>query len=157
VLEAFGNGGFAVINHSKAAQGGPADRKIQIRPFGPFDGRHYCAADWHTILIADIEGGDRSFTEQQAEAIIGDIRVAFTLDGSPLEIRQTAVKRFLNGQLFGLEAAYYSQWGRVMAPADLGVGQHTLGVRMTDASGSQTFFENTINFFVDAEGTGACQ
>ena len=156
VLEAFGNGGLAVINPSKSAQGGPADRQIQIRPFGFFDGRHYCVLDWHTILIADIEGGDSSFRQQEAEAAIADLSVHFTLDGAPLETTQTPVKRFLNSQLFGLDVAFYSQWGRVMKPSDLPVGEHTLSVRMTNGSGSQTFFENTIKFFIDAEGTGAC-
>jgi hypothetical protein len=159
VLEAFGNGGWAVINHSRVARArrGPADRQIQIRPFDFFDGRHYCALDWHTIVIADIEGGDRPFSRQQAEALIADVRVQFTLDGTPLQISQTSVKRFLNPQLFGLQSAFYSQWGRVMESSDLAVGQHTLSVRMTNAAGSQIFFDNTINFFIDAEGTGACR
>lgn len=157
VLNAFGNGGWAVINHSDIARRGVVDRQIQIRPFDFFDGRHYCAPDWHTIVIADIEGGDRPFTRQQAEALIADVRVQFTLDGSPLQITQTAVKRFLNPNLFGLEAAFYSQWGRVMRPSDLSVGEHTLNVRMTNASGNQVYFENTINFFMDAEGTGSCR
>jgi hypothetical protein len=157
VLNAFGNGGWAVINHSDVARRGVVDQQIQIRPFDFFDGRHYCALDWHTIVIADIEGGDRPFTRQQAEALIADVDVQFTLDGTPLQITQTTVKRFLNPQLFGLEAAFYSQWGRVMRPSDLSVGEHTLNVRMTNASGSQVYFENTINFFIDAEGTGACR
>jgi hypothetical protein len=157
VLNAFGNGGWAVINHSDVARRGVVDQQIQIRPFDFFDGRHYCALDWHTIVIADIEGGDRPFTRQQAEALIADVRVQFTLDGAPLRITQTAVKRFLNPQLFGLQAAFYSQWGRVMRPSDLDVGEHTLNVRMTNASGSQVYFENTINFFIDAEGTGTCR
>ena len=44
-----------------------------------------------------------------------------------------------------------------MQPSDLAVGQHTLSVRMTNAAGSQIYFENTINFFIDAEGTGTCR
>ncbi|SRR6266487_1711335 len=157
VLNAFGNGGWAVINHSDVARRGVVDKQIQIRPFDFFDGRHYCAPDWHTIAIADIEGGDRPFTRQQAEALIADLAVQFTLDGAPLAISQTAVKRFLNPQLFALQAAFYSQWGRVMQPSDLAVGEHALSVRMTNASGSQIYFENTINFFMDAEGTGVCR
>jgi hypothetical protein len=113
--------------------------------------------DWHTIVIADIEGGDRPYTRSQAEAAITDVRVQFTLDGAPLQITQTAVTRFLNVQLFGLQVAFYCQWGRIMQPSDLAVGQHTLSVRMTNAAGSQIYFENTINFFIDAEGTGTCR
>jgi hypothetical protein len=157
VLNAFGNGGWAVINHSKIARRGEVDKQIQIRPFDFFAGRHYCALDWHTIVIADIEGGDKPFTQKQAAALIADVAVQFRLDGAPLEITQTPVKRFLDPQLFGLEAAFYSQWGRVMQPSDLAVGEHTLSVLMTNASGSEFYFANTINFFIDAEGTGACR
>jgi hypothetical protein len=157
VLNAFGSGGWAVINHSDVARRGDVDLRIHIRPFDFFNDRHYCALDWHTIVIAFIEGGDKPFTRQQAAARIADIAVQFELDGSPLGISQTAVKRFLNPQLFELESAFYSQWGRVMAPSDLAVGKHTLSVLATNASGSQIIFQNTINFFIDAEGTGACR
>jgi hypothetical protein len=156
VLEAFGNGGWAVINHSRVARTrrGPASTQIHIRPFDFFDGQHYCELDWHTIVVAMIEGGDRPFPRQQAAALIGDISVRFNLDGAPLGISQTAVKRFLNPQRFGLEAAFYSQWGRVMQPSDLAVGQHELSIVASNSTGD--FFQNTINFFIDAEGTGAC-
>jgi hypothetical protein len=157
VLNAFENGGWAVILHSHVANGAPADAdiKVAIRPFAfsVFDGRHYCALDWHTIVIADIEGGDASFKYAQAAVVIADIRVQLTLDGSPLPITQTPVKRMLNPQRFGLQVAYYSQWGRVMAPSDLALGGHTVSVFLTSPSGS---FVDGITFFIDAGGTGAC-
>jgi hypothetical protein len=158
VLDAFGNGGWAIRLHSQVANGAPADadHKVGIRPFDFFNRLHYCALDWHTILIADIEGGDASFTQAQATAAIADIAVQFTLDGSPLPITQTPVKSFLNPQGFGFQVAYYSQWGRVMAPSDLALGGHSLSVLMTNAAGSQIIFANKITFFIDAGGTGAC-
>src|SRR5689334_15229963 len=96
VLNAFGNGGWAVLNHSPAAVGSPAQGlpgPVAIRPFSgtPFDGAHYCALDWHTILIADFEDGPY----RAAAAIIADQRVSFTLDGAALATTQTPVKRFL--------------------------------------------------------------
>jgi hypothetical protein len=157
VLNAFGNGGWAVINHSDVARRGRVDQQIQIRPFDFFDGRHYCALDWHTIVFADIEGGDKPFPRQQAAALIADVDVQFKLDDAPLAVSQTAVKRFLNPQRFGLESAFYSQWGRVMQPSDLAASEHELSIRVTNASGSEVFFENTINFFIDTEGQGACR
>jgi hypothetical protein len=72
VLNAFGNGGWAVINHSDVARRGRVDQQMQIRPFDFFDGRHYCALYWHTIVFADIEGGDRPFRpgrERPGEAL----------------------------------------------------------------------------------------
>src|SRR5215470_18026089 len=89
VLHAFGGGGQAVLLHSKIAQGAPADvlgSHGSIRPFAgsPWDGAHFCAEDWHVIVIADIEGGDASFTHADAEAIMNELNVSLTLDGTPL-------------------------------------------------------------------------
>jgi hypothetical protein len=159
VLEAFGNGGWAVLNHSKtgyspgaAAQGRPG--QVAIRPFGgsPFDGARYCASDWHTILLADIEFGPR----RDAAAFIDDQRYTFTLDGVVQATSRTAIKRFLNPALFGIDDdLYYAQWGRVVAPSELAPGVHTLDVVGTTAAGDPLFADG-ITFYVDAAGTGAC-
>ena len=151
VLQAFGGGGLAVRLHQEAAGGGPGDPldRVAIRPFGPWDNRHFCALDWHTILIADIEGGDQGFTERDAKNIIDQMIVTFTLDGERLQVDRTAVKRFASPERFDLEVAYWAQWGRVMAPDELAVGQHTLSVVAGD-------FQGDITFFIDAAGTGVC-
>jgi len=99
VLHAFGGGGQAVLLHSKTAHGAPADvlgSYGSIRPFAgsPWDGAHFCAEDWHVILIADIEGGDASFKHEDAERIMTGLEVSFTLDGNPLPTTRTAIKRF---------------------------------------------------------------
>jgi hypothetical protein len=159
VFEAFGNGGRAVLQHSKTAEGAPADffgSHGAIRPFAgsPWDGAHFCSDDWHVILIADIEGGDASFKQQAAADIIDGLTISFTLDGAPLATSRTAVKRFNDPQQFGLQVAYYAQQGRIMSPADLAPGRHDLAVRISDPSGS--VFDDGITFFVDAAGTGAC-
>jgi len=158
VFEAFPNGGWAILQHSTVAAGAPADGLVgglvTIRPLKPFDRIHVCALDWHTIVLADIEGGDTSFTAQDADAIIATLTVSFTLDGSDLATTRTAIKPFLNPARFGLDVAYAAQWGRVMAPSDLSVGQHSLSVVESDPSG--VVFKNKITFFVDAAGSGAC-
>ena len=160
VLNAFGGGGRAVLLHSKAAEGAPADffgSHGSIRPFAgsPWDGAHFCADDWHVILIADIEGGDTSFKHDDAERIMNGLDVSFTLDGAPLPTTRTAIKRFLNPGQFGLQVAYYFQQGQIMSPADLSVGSHRLEVAIEDESGQQNF-QDAITFFVDAPDTGAC-
>jgi hypothetical protein len=129
VLNAFGGGGQAVLLHSKTAEGAPADflgSHGSIRPFSgsPWDGAHFCAEDWHVILIADIEGGDASFKHNDAARIMDGLNVSFTLDGASLPTTRTAVKRFLNPEEFGLQVAYYFQQGQIMSPADLSVGSH---------------------------------
>ncbi|MEP6598142.1 MAG: hypothetical protein ABJB98_01700 [Actinomycetota bacterium] len=152
VLDAFGNAGWAVRLHSEKAEGAPADPhdRVAIRPFTPWNGRHFCALDWHTILIADIEGGDKGFTEADAKAVIDQLDANFTLDGVPLQVERTAVKRFLKAAAFDLEVAYYAQWGRVMSPGDLAVGQHVLSVTLGD------FQSGPITFFIDPAGEGVC-
>ncbi len=160
VLHAFGGGGQAVLLHSKTGEGAPADflgSQGSIRPFAgsPWDGAHFCAEDWHVILIADIEGGDNSFKHNDAARIMDGLSISFTLDGAPLPATRTAVKRFLNPEQFGFQVAYYFQQGQIMSPADLGVGSHQLQVTLVDASGQQSF-QDGITFFIDEPGTGAC-
>jgi hypothetical protein len=160
VLNAFGGGGRAVLFHSSTAQGAPADffgSHGSIRPFAgsPWDGAHFCAEDWHVILMADIEGGDASFKRNDAERIMNGLDISFTLDGTLLPTTRTAIKRFSNPEQFGLQVAYYFQQGQIMSPTDLSIGNHRLEVTLVDASGQQSF-QDGITFFIDAPGTGVC-
>ena len=161
LLNAFGGGGRAILLHSKTAEGAPADSfgsHGSIRPFAgsAWDGAHFCAEDWHVILIADIEGGDNtSFKHDDAEQIMNGLDVSLILDGAPLPASRTAIKRFLNPQQFGFQVAYYFQQGQIICPTDLSVGTHRLDVTIVDASGQQTF-QDGITFVIDAPGTGAC-
>ena len=160
VLQAFGGGGRAVLFHSKTAEGAPADffgSHGSIRPFAgsPWDGAHFCAEDWHVILIGDIEGGDGSFQHGDAERIMNGLDVSFTLDGAALPTTRTAIKRFVNPEQLGLQVAYYFQQGQIMSPADLSIGSHQLDVTVVDASGQQSF-QDGITFVIDPPGTGAC-
>lgn len=152
VLQAFGNGGRAVLHHSTVAEGAPADffgSHGSIRPFSgsPWDGAHFSGDDWHVILIADIEGGDSSFKATEARDIMDSLTVVLTLDGAALRTTRTAIKRFANPEAFGLEVAYYFQQGRVMAPTDLAVGEHLLSVEISGPSGT---FQDHITFTIDA-------
>ena len=111
VLHAFGGGGRAVLLHSRTAEDAPADfvgSHGSIWPFAgsPWDGAHFCADDWHVILIADFEGGDASFQHADAARIMNGLEVSFTLDGAALPTTRTAIKRFLNPGQFGLQVAY---------------------------------------------------
>jgi hypothetical protein len=64
-------------------------------------GPHFSAQDWHVIVIADFEGGDSSFKQQDAVDIMDALTVTFSLDGAVLPTTRTAVKRFLNPGQFG--------------------------------------------------------
>jgi hypothetical protein len=161
VFNAFGTAGRVILRkRGETAEAAPADflgSHGSIRPFGgsPWDGGHFCAEDWHVILIAFIDGGDASFGHQQAKASLDPLAINFTLDGDPLDTTRTPIKPFNDAQAFDLERAWYFQEGRIMSPDDLSVGQHELTVRFTDpASGLDE--SDGITFFIDAAGTGAC-
>jgi hypothetical protein len=161
VLEAFGNGGWAILRHSDSVvlgTGTPADglrdSLAAIRPFAFVNGNHYCALDWHVILVAIFDGGDASYTVQDFAAYRSQVSMAFTLDGQPLATDRTASKRTLRDLTsFGVTTAYYFQQGRVLAPEELAVGTHTLAWVISAPEGAASV---TIAFTVDAPGTGTC-
>lgn len=159
VLEAFGNGGWAIrLNGGDVLQGAPADGLVgslaAIRPFAPFNGRHYCALDWHVIVITDYDGGDSSYTVQDFNALRSQTSIAFTLDGQPFATEETATKRLLRDLSFaGITTAYYFQQGGVVSPNELTVGEHKLTVDATSPSGPDQL---SISFTIDAAGTGTC-
>jgi hypothetical protein len=160
VLNAFGTGGLVILQHSKVAEGSPADyfgTHGSIRPFphSAWDRAHFCAEDWHVILAADIEGGDASFTYNDAQDIIQGLDWSFTLDGTALQTTRTPIKPFEDPGRFGFEVAYYFQQGRIMSPTDLSIGSHQLEGTLKDASG-KVVEHGRITFFIDAPGTGAC-
>ena len=161
VLNAFGTGGRVILRNGKTAEAAPADffgTHGSIRPFrnSSWDRGHFCAEDWHVILIAWFEGGDASFTFEQARAALDPVINSFILDDAPLQTTRTSISRFLNPEPFGFDEAYYFQEGRIMSPADLSVGQHQLSLTSTDDTSGHRIFRSSITFFIDAAGTGAC-
>ena len=160
VLRALGNGGWAARLGGHTVTAAPMDFlpdvEVSIRPFSgtPFDGRHYCALDWHAIAFSYIDGGDRSYKQQQFTSVINQVSVVFTLDGLPLATKSGATQRFLNPQGFGIEVGYYRQFGRAMAPTDLAVGAHSLSINVVDPTYGD--FSDSITFVIDAAGTGTC-
>lgn len=161
VLNAFGTGGRVILrNRGGTAEAAPADffgSHGSIRPFSgsPWDGQHFCAEDWHVILVAFFDGGDASFDHQRAKAVLDPVTISFTLDGAALDATRTPIKPFHNAQAFDLERAWYFQEGRIMSPDDLSAGDHEVSVRFIDpTSGSDE--SDGITFFIDAAGTGAC-
>ena len=139
VFNAAGTGGrIILLRKGETAEAAPADfvgSHGSIRPFqgSPWDGRHFCAEDWHVILVAGIDGGDASFRREQAVASASQTTFDFTLDGAPLATNRTAIRRLLSPETIkvpqGVEkfkVAYFFQEGRIMSPEDLSVGQHEL-------------------------------
>lgn len=161
-LRAFNTGGWAVRLHSKEgysvygnASGPSVVSAASIRPFSgsPWDGAHFCTLDWHTLVMADVEGGDKTFSRTEAELITSRVEIRLSLDGVPLVTTRTPVQRFLAPENFGVEEAYFFQTGRVLAPGEMSLGPHVFSV-----SGSYLGegFSDAITIFIDAAGTGAC-
>jgi hypothetical protein len=156
VFEAFTTGGFIGLLHGEVT-GAPVDvfgSHGAIRPFDAWNGLHFCAEDWHVILVAVRDGGDNTFTRQDAERVLSASAVTFTLDGQRLSTTRTAIKRLLDPARFNLQEAYAFQEGRIMSPDDLSVGEHALSVVVTDPA--IPTFQKTIHFTIDPAGTGAC-
>lgn len=158
ILHAYGTGGQVLRSNGTATAGAPADfnAAATIRPFGDSDGRHYCATDWHVIVLALIDGGDASYTRTQAEAVLSPLTVTFTLDGAPLPTTRTAIKRYLEPESFGLDTAYWFQQGQVMSPTSLRVGVHQLIAVVEGLPEPEPPLVLQSTFFIDPAGTGAC-
>jgi hypothetical protein len=160
VLNAWGTGGRVIVAHRGAVDAGPVDfhgSHGSIRPYpnSAWDGRHFCAEDWHVLLYTWFDGGDDTFNRQRAEDVIGPVTVSFTLDGNALETTRTPIKPFHNPPPdYGMERAWYFQQGKIMSPDDLSVGQHELSARKTDPITGVS--DDGITFFIDAAGSGAC-
>ena len=166
VLQAFGGAGRIIRRQGVVEFGTPADPELRasIRPFSnpnlPFDQRHYCEEDWHVILVAEIWGGDGSFSRQDAENELSQVTHTFTLDGTPIsDTTRTAIRNFADpgpfAAQFGLvwDKAFFFQEGRVLSPAELSVGQHTLSYTAVSPAGQD---QDGITFFIDPAGQGAC-
>jgi hypothetical protein len=157
VLNAFPNAGRIIRRQQIVQFNTPADPKLKatIRPFSdpdfPFNGRHYCVEDWHVIVVAEIDGGDRSYSEQDAVAYLSQYTLAFTLDGAELPTDRGPVKRFLDPGPG--EEAYFFQQGALLSPSELSVGSHS--VSYTE-DGPLGHYEDSITIFIDSADQGAC-
>jgi hypothetical protein len=159
VFQAANTGGAAIRLHGGQGHGpaqGAAVDGVRINAFIPWDGRHYCELDWHVISINLNDGNfpGESRTRKEIADALSLVEVAYFLDGVALELERTAVKPNVDAAALGLVEGLYFTAGRLMAPEDLAVGQHTLRVVITDPGG--LIDDSQIAFFVDAAGTGAC-
>jgi hypothetical protein len=161
ILESSGGGGWAVRVHGGSIEGAPADflpdSIARIGPNPPWEGRHFCSVDWHVISLnyfdGNIEGEAR--TAREIRAFLAETDLIFTLDGALLDTTRTPIKRFLGTEFADLVEAYWFAEGRVMAPADLSVGQHSLQADVLFPTGEYGIGP-PITFFIDAPGEGTC-
>jgi hypothetical protein len=160
VLNASFTGGRVIISLPGGTAGfyaAPADfygSNGAIRPFSAWDGMHLCVEDWHVLLMSIYDGGDTSYTIQDAMSYFSQLNTTFYLDGNPVQTTSTPIKRFLNPTHYGYDVAYGLNSGAIMAPGDLSVGQHTFQVNIIDpVYGNVTL---AITFYVDAANSPTC-
>ncbi len=160
VLNAFTTGGRVILSHQNSSAGSdaaPADFQGSngaIRPFSAWDGQHVCVEDWHVMVISNFDGGDKSYTMQDAKGYLSQVIPLFYLDGNPLQTTSTPIKRFLNPAQYGLDEAYGFSTGAIMAPGDLQVGQHTFEVYNVDPVYGDA--DLAITFYVDDANSFTC-
>lgn len=91
------HGGVVVTNHAGTVRGAPADIDVRaaIRPCAnsPWDGRHYCAEDWHVLVAAWSVPIDESHTIQQAKDALAATTIQLVPDGAELDTERTAIRR----------------------------------------------------------------
>jgi len=154
VFEAASTGGAAIRVHSGVIEGAPAASAaadgIRINAFILWEGRHYCSLDWHVVAINLSDGNlaGESRTRQEIAESLSTVEVVFSLDGVPLDTTRAPVRPNLNPPSVLFDALTFTE-GRLMAPEDLSVGAHTLGIVISDPGG--IIDTSQIIFFVDAE------
>jgi hypothetical protein len=151
------HGGVVVTNHAGTVRGAPADIDVRaaIRPYAnsQWDGRHYCAEDWHALVAGWSVSIDELHTVQQAKDELAATTIQLVLDGAELDTERMATKRMPEQPEGGEGEAFYFQQGKVVTPGKLSVGSHTLAYTATSPAGSDG---GQITFTIDAPGTGAC-
>jgi hypothetical protein len=155
IFQASQNGGSAIrIHGGDVLEGAPVQPGARIAPTPFNNGRHLCTLDWHLLAIAFLDAFPQSEdAHAQTVADFSSLVVEIRLDGAPLALDTTAVKRIdptFTEQVVGPGlAGYWEQWGAIMSPTDLAVGAHTLQLLGTVPGAP-------ITFFVDPEGSAAC-
>jgi hypothetical protein len=138
-------------------RGAPSDpnQQVVIKPWFK-NGRHYCAEDWHAILLGiSIDEAMLGVTSvgEAAELFVPTV-MTFVMDGKPFETTRLPVKPLLNDS----PNAFALVQGRAVGPGELAAGSHTFSVTVEndpDPKFSKTY-TMTSKFVFDAPGTGAC-
>jgi hypothetical protein len=152
-LQSWDTGLRAVLFTSKSVTAAQADGFQRGRIIPAADGRHYCAEDWHVVLIAWVTGGDLSFKRQDAVADLSSVQTTFILDGVTLATKQTPIVRRVVPFIGDID--YGFAVGSILSPTAISVGTHTISMIATFSDGSPSV-EFTSTIYMDPSGSGAC-
>jgi hypothetical protein len=153
VFEAGETGALGMLRGGNQS-GSPAQwPEVAINFLNP--NQRFCASYWHTIMLALFEGSFGGETRQQLFDWLKQDSVAFVLDGTPVSIGTTAIKRVVNSeQLADVEVLYGRNYGTLVPPNTLSVGVHKMDITIQFVGSSPLFVEEI--FIIDGPGTGAC-
>jgi len=155
---------------------------LDIRPFPEFyEATPYCVSDWHVLALAwfdwafEVVGGPNDglvVTREEVRDFLSDLGWQFILDGAtvgttaaplrplvPDEGARAEVEAFLEEDLGGdviLGQGFGLQRGRIMAPDELAVGQHTLRVIVTVTTEGFELFDQAVTFTIHPADSLAC-
>lgn len=113
--------------------------------------------DWRVLLLGLVAGGDQTFGRQDAEELLSQVDLSFTLtlagESMKLDTIRTAVKPVLLWESFGWDNVSWFQEGSILPPNRLGVGEYTLTV-LCEVNGWS--FPLTSQFYIDPSDSSTC-
>src|SRR5918995_6124745 len=105
-FEAFESAGAVILirglfsGSGFSAVGAPPANLFEhsIRPFPPWNGRHFCEMDWHLLVFADValpREGER-IPREEGEAVLESSSVDLYLDGTRLtDTERTSIRQLI--------------------------------------------------------------
>lgn len=149
VLNAWNTGRIAVsMNNGVGAAHFEDPFNVAILPLGNFDGKHYCEEDYLVPMLGWISEQE---PYQEAKAGLDTVQHEIWIDGQQYETIRTPVK----GRVSGSPGPFAFSEGAILEPGTLSVGPHSYDVPI--------YFDGaliitlSIEFYIDAAGTGVCQ
>ena len=123
VFQAFFTGGTAIRAHNQLAEGVPGQR-FDARIYPGEDDLEYCEQGWHVILLGVFDdpaffGGNKGLFDY-----LSSVDVRFVLDGVPLVMERTAIKRLTHPDPAFLNRGFAVGFGAFLPPGALSVGTH---------------------------------
>jgi hypothetical protein len=131
-FQAFFAGGSAIRAHNPLAGGAPGvpvdPPPDSTRIYPAIDDAVYCAQGWHVVMLASFDdptlypGGNQELFE-----FLSAVTFQFFLDGAPLEMERTSIKRFPHPEPGFFENPLMAvTFGAFLQPGALSEGSHEL-------------------------------
>lgn len=146
LFQAFGTGGSAILGHNHLAQGVPG--AISATPDGPRidplgDGLVYCTQGWHVVSVGLFDVPSVYGGNNQLFAFLSSLDMQFALDGGPLAVQRTAIKRVADEPPdLGLgNVAFGVNFGAFLPPGALSPGTHQLQTLIHDPVNGDVNFQ----------------